>query len=309
MERLNVAELLRNCPKGMKLDCTIYEDVVFHDIVDRHYPIRVRRKKGGLINLNAYGCMDDKIDSKCVIFPKGKTTWEGFQGPFKKGDIVVNNSSKRPFIYKGKNKDYYECYVGLTVGFNLVKECSTWIDISRELRPATEEEKQKLFQAIKDNGYKWDDETLTLWRIPRFKKGDRIRPKYKKTPDTYTIRAIEGDSYCCGLEFIWIADQDDYELVSDTDGIDTTTLKPLESKVLFPNTDRFDITTLKPFESKVLVWEDQCKKWIPAFWGSKCDSGGYITTYGWCKYCIPYEGNEHLTGTSKDCDKFYKTWN
>lgn len=24
--------------------------------------------------------------------------------------------------------------------------------------------------------------------------------------------------------------------------------------------------------------------------------------------CIPYEGNEHLLGTTNDCDKFYKNW-
>lgn len=24
--------------------------------------------------------------------------------------------------------------------------------------------------------------------------------------------------------------------------------------------------------------------------------------------CIPYEGNEHLSGTTDDCDDFYKNW-
>ena len=31
--------------------------------------------------------------------------------------------------------------------------------------------------------------------------------------------------------------------------------------------------------------------------------GGYCPTM-----CIPYEGNEHLLGTSINCDDFYKTW-
>lgn len=26
------------------------------------------------------------------------------------------------------------------------------------------------------------------------------------------------------------------------------------------------------------------------------------------KQCIPYEGNEHLTGLVEDCDNYYKTW-
>ena len=31
--KINIAELLHNCPKGMELDCTMYEDVYF-DYVD-----------------------------------------------------------------------------------------------------------------------------------------------------------------------------------------------------------------------------------------------------------------------------------
>ena len=107
-DKINIAELLKDCPKGMELDCTIFEGVVFHDVVDRHYPIRVRRKQGGLINLNAYGCMDDKIDSKCVIFPKGKTTWEGFQRPFKAGDIIQDIDSYKVKITEINIDD--ECY-------------------------------------------------------------------------------------------------------------------------------------------------------------------------------------------------------
>ena len=27
-----------------------------------------------------------------------------------------------------------------------------------------------------------------------------------------------------------------------------------------------------------------------------------------CDQCIPYKGNEHLLGTTNDCDDFYKNW-
>ena len=30
MKKINVAELLKDCPKGMELDCTIFNCVVFH---------------------------------------------------------------------------------------------------------------------------------------------------------------------------------------------------------------------------------------------------------------------------------------
>lgn len=75
--------------------------------------------------------------------------------------------------------------------------------------------------------------------------------------------------------------------------------------------DKFDITTLKPFDSRVLARNYEDEKWLPMFWGFYGDddmecpyncSGFY---YG---QCIPYEGNEHLLGTTDDCDEYYKTW-
>lgn len=59
----------------------------------------------------------------------------------------------------------------------------------------------------------------------------------------------------------------------------------------------------KPFE-KVLVRNDKDKRWTPAIFGYKNTENSkfkYITCGGFCwKYCIPYEGNEHLLGTQKD---------
>ena len=45
-----------------------------------------------LLLINSEHLMSD-IKSKCVIFPKGKTTWEGFVPPckFKDGDILTTN--------------------------------------------------------------------------------------------------------------------------------------------------------------------------------------------------------------------------
>ena len=33
-DKINVAELLKDCPKGMELDCTIYNNVEFEGISD-----------------------------------------------------------------------------------------------------------------------------------------------------------------------------------------------------------------------------------------------------------------------------------
>lgn len=85
-KKINVAELLKDCPQGIELDCTMYEDVFFDKITnDSIFPICIKRIDGALITLTKYGAYANCPYSKCVIFPKGKTTWEGFQRPFKDG--------------------------------------------------------------------------------------------------------------------------------------------------------------------------------------------------------------------------------
>ena len=94
---INIAEILKDCPKGMELDCTMHEDVVtFYGISNSYiYPILVSTKRGDTIRLTKYGQFFNPDGFKCVIFPKGKTTWEGFQRPFKDGDVVVNSDVRR----------------------------------------------------------------------------------------------------------------------------------------------------------------------------------------------------------------------
>ena len=75
--------------------------------------------------------------------------------------------------------------------------------------------------------------------------------------------------------------------------------------------NKFDITTLKPFESRVLVRDHKLQKWYPATWGFyDFDSQDYkfILVGDIARCCIPYEGNEHLLGTTNDCNEYYKNW-
>ena len=191
MEKINVAELLKDCPKGMELDCTMFNNVVFDHISTEAntHPIFIKVKNSDFtIQLTMYGQYMDIEDAKCVIFPKGKTTWEGFHRPFKDGDIVYirDEYSDATFTYVAILKQvekgghiYSHCFYNYEDA-----EFSTddyLYDIYR-IRFATEEEKQKLFQAIKDNGYKWNAETKTLEKLIelKFKVEDRIRYEHKQ---------------------------------------------------------------------------------------------------------------------------------
>ena len=344
------------------------------------------------------------MNGECMLFPsKDKTTWEGFQRPYINGDVVCTSMDSIAILGNriGEHSEGFHSYCGL---FNY--EFDTDVVVSPE-RFATEEEKEKLFQAIKDNGYKWNPETKTLeklvdmedkgnisdgyhtfnelyeyrllynasmfnelakqglydvhkskkhsdgtipfgdknWFIvqaelptgqisnhyemkdwdlfnipekekanpydghtpqdvakrlrdflslekliePKFKVGDRIKHKthirqgdvVTEIKDTHYILNDE-----LALPFIF---QDEYELVLN----------------------KFDINTLVPFESRVLVRDYENSYWRPAIFGLyiKDTRNRYYALGGICwNYCIPYEGNEHLSGKCGDCDEFYKTW-
>lgn len=92
MEKIDLVEILKDCPKGTELDCMLYDNCTFENVFEGClYPIQIQTPEG-LMTLTKYGSLCSNTHSKCVIFPKGKTTWEGFQIPFKDGDIVATNS-------------------------------------------------------------------------------------------------------------------------------------------------------------------------------------------------------------------------
>ena len=302
MEKINVAELLRNCPSGMKLDCTLVENLYFDRIIDSEpydpCSIGCYTQDGSSrapIVFNEYGHFTIMVNSKCVIFPEGKTTWEGFQIPFKDGDIVFYKDTISIFKEWGDETSFrthvctYLCAEILDVNVPLFGK-----GIKGEIRYATEKEKQKLFQAIEDNGYKWNAENKTLEKSVelRFKVGNKIRNI--KTGQIHTVTHTYGNNkhisfqvdnrdYAISHEF-----QDDYELVPD----------------------KFDITALVPLESKVLIRDNDFDKWYPAIWGFYDPDATYPYKVIGCvsKCCIPYEGNEHLLGTTDDCNEYFKTW-
>lgn len=70
---------------------------------------------------------------------------------------------------------------------------------------------------------------------------------------------------------------------------------------------KFDISTLKPFD-KVLVRNRYNHLWIADLFSYISKSKQFVCVVHTTNQCIPYEGNEHLLGTSNNCDDFYKIW-
>ena len=301
-EKINIAEILKDCPSGMELDCTMYNGVVtLEQVQSLHtYPIKIRVKCGDESFTNVfteYGQTSPSPCNKCVIFPKGKTTWEGFQQSFKDGDVCTGkvNGNLVIFIYKERiNTTLIKSHFVLYVRVGFCKNCCIPLK-DEEIKFATEEEKQELFKAIQDNGYRWDTETKTLIVVGKlgklkFKVGDVVQDKDgNKVKITEVVH--ECGCYLYKTEItneigkIYFDEDNDWELVPD----------------------KFDITTLKPFD-KVLVRQDYGLKWVIDFFGFPKKECYYTTGNHSYIQCIPYEENKHLLGTTNDCDDFYKNW-
>lgn len=305
MKKIDIAELLKDCPKGMELNCTICDDFYFSEISNDipQFPIRCYYKHNGytnMVSLTREGRLSSNEAYKCIIFPKGKTTWEGFIPPckFKDGDIITDLFGTCIFKREGKFEGSVDYYCGINNDniFN-VKDCKnrpySYYGFIVNYRLSTETEKQKLFDAIKANGYRWNAETKTLEKLvkPIFKVGDIVKSKNCPTAGSFVITGVKENSYSINLKnhCIKFDDQDNYELVLD----------------------KFDVNTLKPFD-KVLVRDTDKTPWHITFYELYDDKNypyPYYTLRGTAyKYCIPYKGNEYLRGQIKDCDPYYKSW-
>ncbi|MBO7211858.1 MAG: hypothetical protein J6V44_12745 [Methanobrevibacter sp.] len=358
MKKLNIAELLRDCPTGMELDCTICDNVYLDEVTPHMIKCFSKDNVYNTIYFHHDGTYLTNQNAKCVIFPKGKTTWEGFQRPFKEGDILYidcnddgNTDEQFQYIFILKeingSKIYSYCFVTETNEYKF--EICYLADRPYQPRFATEKEKEKLFKAIKDNDYRWNAETKTLEKLPRFKVGDQI-VKRNSISNSWIVASVSSEYY--GLKLpngsedigvLLVSEQDDYELVQAApkfkvgdrvkhifahrsgtvvkvvdkgyyidypkgEGVCFISFMLEKDYELVPN--KFDITTLKPFD-KVLIRDSDKVCWYANIYSHYLGKDklyqfrciGTIT-----KQCIPYEGNEHLLGTTNNCDSYFKTW-
>lgn len=286
-QKINVGNILKSYPKETELYSPICGKCYLENVNPNYIEVVTPTGEGFSFNYDGTYCVLGEI----MLFPsKENKNWSKITQKICDGDVVVAEDEDTTQMFIVQNclfPDEAECYIGYEFETNTIYNAGNWAFD----RIATEEEKEKLFKAIKDNGYKWNVETKTLEKLvePKFKVGDKIKDKNNKIWFVVQVSDKHFDiSLIPNAEgyFVPIADQDDWELV--------------------PN--KFDINTLVPFESKVLVRDINSGYWIGAFY-SHYNSKKFYTIGGSRYYqCIPYEGNAYLLGTTDDCDEFFKTW-
>ena len=175
---MNIANLLKYCPKGTKLYSTVFGEVTFDRIdMDEKYPILVYKIDGTHTSFDEEGRYVKYYNSECVLFPsKDQRDWSKFRLPLKRGDIMMKADGTIPFIASGEfYKDTSPKYI---CGVNTTGHFKTGIYgwTSEFYIPASKEAKKELFSKIAEARYKWNADTLELEKLEfEFKEGNVIK--------------------------------------------------------------------------------------------------------------------------------------
>ena len=84
-KKLNLVEILKDCPKGWELYSPVFGKVNFRNIVQGDYPIVVELSDTLYAGFKADGKFTQKYDGECMLFPsKTQRDWSKFTAPWYK---------------------------------------------------------------------------------------------------------------------------------------------------------------------------------------------------------------------------------
>lgn len=176
--RINIAEILRNKPHGIKLYSPIFGNCTFCYIKDEISDICVKRQYNVMSYFNFEGLY--YTAGECLLFPsKEMRDWNKFA--WKKGDVLTNSSGFQIFFDKWVNEDYTE-FLGK---IKLLGDSHCYDTAYYTL--ASEEEALEFIKSVEEiNNGKLNRETLEIEKQTEFKDGD-IVTMHKKNCDIVFI--------------------------------------------------------------------------------------------------------------------------
>lgn len=324
--KINITTILKDKPKCTKLYSTVHGTCTFETITDEIFKINFCTSKFGLTQtgecvLIKFGNMFD--GGECVVFPsKEMRDWSKFQ--WKKGDVLVSNDGGTEVIF---DKWYDETYTSFYCKHYLNSEDENNIKYNEAFLCTTEryslEDKnsvQTYIKTIEEKlGGKLNRETLEIEKPqPEFKDGDIVVAEEDNYYDKVIfIATIKDDIVSKALINVRYEDYEvnykeyrfghNRSLRPATDSERQQLFDALAKKGKRWDSERKQIVDLKPkveFKpfDKVLVRDSKLDKWRANLFGYISKDGYYCCVYANWVYCIPYKGNEHMLGTTKDVE-------
>ena len=324
--KINIAEILRNKPHGVKLYSPIFGDCTYCYIKDETSDICVKRQYNVMSYFNSEGLYH--IAGECLLFPsKEMRDWNKFS--WKKGDVLVG-VGQRIIFEKFIDENYTEFQGKYSLSTyedrTLVVDKRCYTSYFRKLDDNGNVE--NYFKEIEKRlGGKLNRETLEIGKAqPKFQDGDIVVTD--AVPSKYYSKCIfilkedlnTGESRANSYVFFNINNNHiSYDVLDTIERyrnihLATDSEKQQLFDALAKEGKTWDVekkqivdlkpkVELKPFD-KVLVRDYDYSVWKVSLFGYKSPNNNY---YYCCNgsswiYCIPYEGNEHLLGTTNNVE-------
>ena len=314
-EKINVAKILKDKPVNTKLYSPLYGDVYFSYIGVRNN-ICVLHHRFTLSDFFYNGRYTAYKESEIMLFPsKDMRDWSKFA--WKRGDVLISDCGFVCIFKEWASDDYTRfngCYFDGMPNAETAKysklDNNTAYGYIRELEnrcggklnlETLEIEKQTEFKdgdIVFVKSYMLGINTSSMIAI--FRKGKEI-DKYKFSPAL--CESNKHDTYL-REDPVVLSPSDINIFRPATDSERQKLFDSLEKKNKAWDAEKKQIVDIKkelqfkPFE-KVLVRDSYDDMWRASFFSHiKEDDGRYATTGLSWKFCIPYEGNEHLLGTT-----------
>lgn len=146
--KINIAEILKDCPKGMKMYSPIYGKVELQKVSSNSvYSIMTTTSIDRSGSFTSEGRLYEKYPSaECLLFASSKMRdWTKF---FKRGDVVIKNGGGMAAVFDGWANDNYTEFnttINLYCDGNTGEEevCTTLL-----FRKATEEERNQFIEKV-----------------------------------------------------------------------------------------------------------------------------------------------------------------
>lgn len=323
--KINIAEILKDKPKGTKLYSYICAgECILNEVSENAIYVDMYNKER-FWYFSVYGTIYAFPNGGVLLYPSYEMRdWEKFA--WKKGDVLVHKDGTVHIIFEGFEDDMYRTFKGKYYLWEENGHIEQFDDHQHCMETSVfikaNDDAKTYINTIKERlGGKLNRETLEIEPAqPEFKDGEILLCK-KHFPSIFildTNRNYEMRSY---VRFNTGRGSIDYDMPVynlNTDGFRYATEE--EKKELFDalakegkawDAEKKEVVDLepkcelKPFD-KVLCRDDIDEEWhIDLFESTQTDNSkyNYKCMVNIWKHCIPYEGNEHLLGTTKDMEE------
>ena len=315
-EKINIEEILRHKSHGIKLYSPIFGECTFCYVREDTNDICVNKHNDVIEYFNSEGLYFTL--GEVMLFPsKEMRDWRKFA--WKKGDLLINSCGFQCIFKEWSSDDYTKfngCYSNSRDGYEDVSNAETANFVKLDNNTTYEyirEIERKL-------GGKLNLKTLEIEKAqPEFKDGDIVVAEEDNYYDRVIfIAAIKDDIVSKALINVRYEDYEvnyneyrfghNRNLRLATDSEKQQLFDALTKEGKYWDAEKKQVVDLKehqfkPFE-KVLVRDSYDDMWRASFFSHiKEDDGRYVTICFTWKFCIPYEGNEHLLGTTNNVEK------